>query len=59
MAGQCAAEGVDHPQWLLRLAELELIDLPPAHGGAANPTNARFPGVKSLDTLDFPAILSV
>ena len=26
MAGQCAAEGVDHPQYLLRLAELELID---------------------------------
>ena len=26
MATQCAAEGVDHPQYLLRLAELELID---------------------------------
>ena len=26
MAAQCAAEGVDHPQYLLRLAELELID---------------------------------
>ena len=26
MAVQCAAEGVDHPQYLLRLAELELID---------------------------------
>ena len=25
MAAQCAAEGVDHPQYLLRLAELELI----------------------------------
>ena len=25
-AGQCAAEGVDHPRYLLRLAELELID---------------------------------
>ena len=25
-AAQCAAEGVDHPQYLLRLAELELID---------------------------------
>ena len=26
VAGQCAAEGVDHPGYLLRLAELELID---------------------------------
>ena len=23
---QCAADGVDHPRYLLRLAELELID---------------------------------
>ena len=26
VAGVCAAEGVDHPGYLLRLAELELID---------------------------------
>ena len=26
MAAQCAAEGVDHPKYLFRLAELELID---------------------------------
>ena len=26
MAGQCAAEGVDHPGYLLRLSELELIE---------------------------------
>ena len=26
MAGVCAAEGVDHPGYLLRLSELELID---------------------------------
>ena len=26
LAAQCAAEGVDHPQYLLRLAELEFID---------------------------------
>ena len=25
IAQQCAAEGVDHPRYLLRLAELELI----------------------------------
>ena len=29
MAVQCASEGVDHPQYLLRLAELELIDRHP------------------------------
>ena len=26
LAAQCATEGVDHPDYLLRLAELELID---------------------------------
>ena len=26
MAAQCAAENADHPEYLLRLAELELID---------------------------------
>jgi hypothetical protein len=26
LARQCAADGVDHPRYLLRLAELELID---------------------------------
>ena len=26
IAAQCAAEGADHPQYLFRLAELELID---------------------------------
>ena len=26
LAGQCVAEGVDHPEYLLRLSELELID---------------------------------
>lgn len=26
VAGDCAREGADHPKYLLRLAELELID---------------------------------
>lgn len=26
LARQCAADGVDHPRYLLRLAELELLD---------------------------------
>ena len=55
MAAQCAAEGVDHSQCLLRLAELELID---RHQRMVERQirAARFPAVKSLDTLDFPAI---
>ena len=49
---------MDHPQYLLRLAELELIDryqrLVERRIRAA-----RFPAVKSLDTFDFPAIPSL
>ena len=58
MAALCAAEGVDHPQYLLRLVELELID---RHQRMVERRirAARFPAVKSLDTLDFPAILSL
>ena len=49
---RCAAEGVDHPQYLLRLAELELID---RHQRMVERRihAARFPAVKSLDTFDF------
>ena len=58
MAAQCAAEGVDHPGYLLRLAELELID---RHQRMVERRirAARFPTVKSLDTFDFTAIPSV
>ena len=58
MAAQCAAEGVDHTQYLMRLAELELID---RHQRMVERRirAARFPAVKSLDTLDFPAIPSL
>ena len=58
MAAQCAAEGVDHPGYLLRLAELELID---RHQRMVQRRvrAARFPAVKSLDTFDFTAIPSV
>ena len=58
MAALCAAEGVDHPQYLLRLAELELID---RHQRMVERRirAARFPAVKSLDTLDFTAIPSL
>ncbi len=58
MAAQCAAEGVDHPQYLLQLAELEFID---RHQRMVQRRirAARFPTVKSLDTFDFTAIPSV
>ena len=58
MAAQCAAEGVNYSQYLLRLSELELID---RHQRMVERRirAARFPAVKSLDTLDFPAIPSL
>ena len=58
MAAQCAAEGVDRPRYLLRLAELEFID---RHQRMVQRRirTARFPAVKSLDTFDFTAIPSV
>ena len=58
MAAQCAAEGVDHPQYLLRLAELELIDRHQRMVGRRI-RSARFPAVKTFDTFDFTAIPSV
>ena len=58
LAAQCAAAGADHPDYLLRLAELELID---RHQRMVERRirAARFPATKSLDTFDFPAIPSV
>ena len=58
LAAQCAAEGVDHPQYLLRLAELELID-PRQRMVQRRIRATRFPAVKSLDTFNFTAIPSV
>ena len=40
VAGQCAAESVDHPGYLLRLSELELIDRHQPHGGAEDQSGA-------------------
>ena len=58
LATQCAAEGADHPDYLLRLAELELID---HHQRMVQRRirAARFPATKSLDTFDFLAIPSL
>ena len=57
-AYQCAAEGVDHPRYLPRLSELELID---RHHRMLDRRirAARFPATKSLDSFDFLAIPSV
>ena len=55
---QCAAENVDHPQYQLRLAELELIDRHRRMVGRRIRA-ARFPAAKGLGTFDFPAIPSV
>ena len=58
MATECAEEGVGHPDYLLRLSELELID---RHHRAVQRRikAARFPALKGLDTFDFSAIPSV
>jgi len=58
LADLCAAEGADHPDYLLRLSELELIDRY-QRMVQRRIKAARFPAVKSLDTFDFLAISSV
>jgi hypothetical protein len=58
LAQQCAAEGVDHPRYLLRLAELELIERE-RRTVERRIREARFPAVKSLDSFDFTAIPSL
>src|SRR6202795_54661 len=58
LAQQCAAEGVDHPRYLLRLAELELIERE-RRTVERRIKEARFPAVKSLDSFDFTAIPSL
>jgi DNA replication protein DnaC len=55
VARQCASEGVDHVRYLLRLAELELIDRE-RRLIERRIRAARFPTVKSLDSFDFKAI---
>jgi DNA replication protein DnaC len=58
LARQCAAEGFDHIRFLLRLAELELIE---REGRMVERRirEAHFPTVKSLDSFDFLAIPSL
>ena len=58
LARQCAADGVDHVRYLLRLAELELIERE-RRMVERRIKAARFPVVKSLDAFDFRAIPSL
>ena len=58
LARQCAAEGVDHVRYLLRLTELELIDRE-RRMVERRIRQAKFPAVKSLDSFDFKAIPSL
>jgi DNA replication protein DnaC len=58
LARQCAAEGVDHAGYLLRLSELELLDRE-RRLIERRIRAAHFPAVKSLDSFDFAAIPSL
>jgi len=58
VARQCAAEGLDHVQFLARLVELELIDRE-RRMIERRIKAAKFPAVKSLDSFDFKAIPSL
>ena len=55
VARECARDGTDHPRYLLRLIELELIDRE-RRTIERRIRAARFPAVKSFDTFDFAAI---
>jgi len=57
-AHECAHSGVDHVRYLLRLAELELIERE-RRMVERRIRAARFPAVKSLDSFDFTAIPSL
>ena len=58
LARQCAADGVDHARYLLRLAELELIERE-RRMVERRIKAAKFPAVKSLDSFDFMALPSL
>jgi DNA replication protein DnaC len=58
LARQCAAEGVDHIRYLLRLVELELIERE-RRTVERRIKEAKFPAVKSLDSFNFQALPSL
>jgi DNA replication protein DnaC len=55
VARESAVDGIDHPRYLLRLAELELIERE-RRLVDRRIRAAKFPATKSLDTFDFMAI---
>jgi DNA replication protein DnaC len=55
LARQCAAEGLNHTGYLLRLAELELAERE-QRTIERRIKGARFPAVKRLDSFDFAAV---
>ncbi len=57
-AHECAQAGVDHVRYLLRLAELELIERE-RRMVERRIRAARFPAVKGIDSFDFTAIPSL
>src|SRR3974390_320977 len=57
-ARECAQAAIDHAGYLLRLAELELIERE-RRMVERRIRAAKFPAVKSLDTFDFMAIPSL
>ncbi len=58
VARQCAQEDVDHPRYLLRLCELEMLDRE-RRATERRIRAARFSVLKSLDSFDFLAIPSL
>ena len=54
-ARQCAEQGIDYPQYLLRLVELELIERQ-RKMVERRIRAAKFPATKSLDSFDFKAL---
>lgn len=55
VARQCAAEDIDDPRYLLRVAELELLDRE-RRATERRIQQAKFPVTKSLDSFDFLAM---
>ncbi len=51
VAPQCAQESVDHPRYLLRLCELEVLDRE-RRAMERRIRQARFPVLKSLESFD-------
>ncbi len=58
LARQCAEQGLDHSHYLLRLAELELIERE-KRIIQRRVKAAQFPAVKGLDNFDFAAVPSL